>query len=316
MRYKINYLKIYLFIIFFSFNYIKNLNAEISNNIVVMVGDEMITSYDLEQEKLYLSLINQININSLNKKQLDDMAKDSLIREKVKLNVINKQKNLVIDDDFISINIKQIYKKLGLNSLDELKYLINKYNLNYEEFVNKITIELKWNQIIYSLFSNKIQIDKDKIDKKIRLILNENEEEEFLISEIFLIGKNKKELNDKIIKVQESILEIGFNNTAIKYSSSDTSKNGGELGWISESQISEKILAQIKITNSGNLTKPIELSGGNLIIQVKNKRSTKKKIDIKQKFNEIVKAEQNYQLNNFSIYYFQKIKNNIVIRNN
>lgn len=316
MRYKINYLKIFLFIIFFSFNYIKNLNAEISNNIVVMVGDEMITSYDLEQEKLYLSLINQININSLNKKQLDDMAKDSLIREKVKSNVINKQKNLVIDDDFISINIKQVYKKLGLNSLDELKYLINKYNLNYEEFVNKITIELKWNQIIYSLFSNKIQIDKDKIDKKISLILNENEEKEFLISEIFLIGKNKKELNDKIIKVQESILEIGFNNTAIKYSSSDTSKNGGELGWVSESQISGKILGQIKITNTGNITQPIELSGGNLIIQVKNKRNTKKKIDIKQKFDEIVKAEQNYQLNNFSIYYFQKIKNNIVIRNN
>jgi peptidyl-prolyl cis-trans isomerase SurA len=316
MRYKINYLKIFLFIIFFSFNYIKNLNAEISNNIVVMVGDEMITSYDLEQEKLYLSLINQININSLNKKQLDDMAKDSLIREKVKSNVINKQKNLVIDDDFISINIKQVYKKLGLNSLDELKYLINKYNLNYEEFVNKITIELKWNQIIYSLFSNKIQIDKDKIDKKISLILNENEEKEFLISEIFLIGKNKKELNDKIIKVQESILEIGFNNTAIKYSSSDTSKNGGELGWVGESQISGKILGQIKITNTGNITQPIELSGGNLIIQVKNKRNTKKKIDIKQKFDEIVKAEQNYQLNNFSIYYFQKIKNNIVIRNN
>ena len=259
MRYKINYLKVFFFIILFSFNYIKNLNAEISNNIVVMVGDEMITSYDLEQEKLYLSLINQININSLNKKQLDDMAKDSLIREKVKLNIINLQEGLVIDDNFININIKQVYERLGLKSFDELKYLINKNNLNYEEFVNKILKELKWNQIIYSLFSNKIQIDKDKIDKKIRLMLNENEEEEFLISEIFLIGKNKKELNDKIIKVQESILEIGFNNTAIKYSSSDTSKNGGELGWVGESQISEKILGQIKITNTGNITKPIEL---------------------------------------------------------
>ena len=316
MRYKINYLKVFFFIIFFSFNYIKNLNAEISNNIVVMVGDEMITSYDLEQEKLYLSLINQININSLNKKQLDDMAKDSLIREKVKLNIINLQEGLVIDDDFINMNIKQIYERLGLNSFDELKYLINKNNLNYEEFVNKIVIELKWNQIIYSLFSNKIQIDKDKIDKKIRLIINENKEEEFLISEIFLIAENKKELKDKIIKVQESILEIGFKNTAIKYSSSDTSKNGGELGWVGESQISERILSHIKNTKSGNITKPIELSGGSLIIQVRNKRSSKKKIDVKQKFDEIVKAEQNYQLNNFSIYYFQKIKNNIVIRNN
>ena len=125
MRYKINYLKVFFFIIFFSFNYIKNLNAEISNNIVVMVGDEIITSYDLEQEKLYLSLINQININSLNKKQLDDMAKDSLIREKVKLNIINLQEGLVIGDNFININIKRIYERLGLNSFNELKYQIN-----------------------------------------------------------------------------------------------------------------------------------------------------------------------------------------------
>ena len=261
MRYKINYLKVFFFIIFFSFNYIKNLNAEISNNIVVMVGDEIITSYDLKQEKFYLSLINQINIDSLNKKQLDDMVKDSLIREKVKLNIINLQEGLVISDDFININIKQIYERLGLNSFNELKYLINKNNLNYEEFVNKITIELKWNLIIYSLFSNKIQIDKDKIDKKIRLIINENKEEEFLISEIFLIGKNKKELNDKIIKTQESILEIGFENTAIQYSSSDTSKNGCNLGWVAETQISKNILNQIKTTNIGDITKPIELSG-------------------------------------------------------
>ena len=106
MRYKINYLKIFFFIIFFSFNYIKNLNAEISNNIVVMVGDEMITSYDLKQEKLYLSLINQININSLNKKQLDDMAKDSLIREKVKLNVLCPDDNKTRTD--ITINLEDI----------------------------------------------------------------------------------------------------------------------------------------------------------------------------------------------------------------
>ena len=83
-------------------------------------------------------------------------------------------------------------KELGLNSLDELKYQINKNNLNYEEFINKLIIELKWNQIIFSLFANKVQIDKDKIDKKIKLIINENKEEEFLIFEIFLIAEKIK----------------------------------------------------------------------------------------------------------------------------
>ena len=158
MRYKINYLKVFFFIIFFSFNCIKNLNAEISNNIVVMVGDEMITSYDLEQEKLYLSLINQININSINKKQLDDMAKDSLIREKVKLNIINLQEGLVIDDNFININIKQVYERLGLNSFDELKYMVrtidtNKVSQNMSNFnkIRKEKVYNSWKEILSNI---------------------------------------------------------------------------------------------------------------------------------------------------------------------
>ena len=122
-------------------------------------------------------------------------------------------------------------------------------------------------------------------------------------------------LNDKIIKIKKSILEIGFENSAIKYSDSDTSKNGGKLGWIGETQMSKKILNEVKITNIGNITKPIVISGGKLIIQVKDKRTTKKKIDVKKKFDEILRSEQNYQLNNYSIYYFQKIKNNLIIKN-
>ena len=314
MRYKINFLKIFFFLIFILFINCKNLNAEINNNIVIMVGDEIITNYELEQEKLYLAFINKISIDSINKKQLDEMAKDSLIKEKIKLNVISKQINLIIDDDFINLNMEQIYKRKGLNNIGELKNQLKINNISYELFVNKVVIELQWNQIIYSLFSNKVQIDKDKIDKKIKQTLNEDKVEEFLISEIFLIDENKTELNNKIIKVQESILEIGFINTAIKYSSSDTSKNGGELGWVDETQISEKILNPIKVTKVGNITKPIAISGGYLLIQVKNKKTTKKKIDVKQKFNEILKAEQNYQLNNFSIYYFQKVKNNLIIK--
>ena len=83
-----NYLKVFFFFILLSLQlHVKNLNAEINNNIVIVVGDEIITNYDLEQEKQYLSLINPININSLNKKQLDEMVKDSLIKEKIKLNI-------------------------------------------------------------------------------------------------------------------------------------------------------------------------------------------------------------------------------------
>ena len=56
------------------------------------------------------------------------MAKDSLIKEKIKLNVINKQINLIIDDDFINLNIEQIYKRIGLNNIGELKNQLKSQN--------------------------------------------------------------------------------------------------------------------------------------------------------------------------------------------
>ena len=288
--------------------------AKIDSTIIASVGDQIITNYNLEQEIKYFKIIGEDGFSSLKKSEIDEIAIQSLIKEKVKLSEINNQRQFTIDKNFINLHLSTIYKNLGLNNINQFKNLLDVNNFNYDDFLNKIEIELKWNEIIYGLYSNKIQIDKKKIDKKIELIIKNNKEEEFLISEIFILAKDNAELKNKIYIVKKSIKEIGFKNTAIKYSVSDTSKNGGNLGWVSESQVTNQILKEIKKIKSGETTKPITISGGNLIIEVKNKRFTEKKIDLKKKFDEIVRAEQNHQLNGFSIFYYKRIKNNTVIK--
>ena len=65
----------------------------------------------------------------------------------------------------------------------------------------------------------------------------------YLLSEI-LFKDDKEKSSSK--KIEESIKEIGFKNTANIYSISDSAKFGGDMGWIVEGNLSKKLLIELK----------------------------------------------------------------------
>ena len=111
----------------------------------------------------------------------------------------------------------------------------------------------------------------------------------------------------------KSIDAIGFSDTANIYSEAETSKFGGEIGWIDTSQFSEKIFKKLKSLKTGEITDLINVPGGFLILKIVDKKLTKIKIDKKNEFNQLITYEKNRQLNEFSAIYFQKIKKNSII---
>ena len=105
----------------------------------------------------------------------------------------------------------------------------------------------------------------------------------------------------------------GFKNTSNLYSIAENAKTGGNLGWISQTQLSNLIVKAIKNLNNGETTKPIQISNGFLILKINEKRQKEKKINFEKEFQKMIKREKNNQFNQFSIIYFNKIKQNINI---
>ena len=94
---------------------------------------------------------------------------------------------------------------------------------------------------------------------------------------------------------------------------SDTSTNGGKVGWVSESSLSNKIKKVIKNTNIGEITRPINIPSGFIILFKEDKRETLVELDIEKEIDKIIKRKTNEQLNQFSNIYYNKIKKNINI---
>ena len=63
----------------------------------------------------------------------------------------------------------------------------------------------------------------------------------------------------------------------------------------------------------GEISKPIKIANGYLLIKLNNKKILNQKIDIEKELKKMIDYETNRQLNNFSIIYYKRLKQNTQI---
>ncbi len=304
---------VYSFFIIFFLNFWSNIaKSENSSFVVLKVNNQLITNIDIQNEKNYLLAINQ-NLESLDDKKLYEIAKASIIREKIKKNELRKYFNIDIYTKYIDNILEDFYTKLNFENIESLEnYLLSK-NLQIDTVKNKLNIEALWNELIYKRYNKQVEIDKEKLRKKIKEQKYKKESELFFVSEIIFSANNKSEIENKYKEILESINEIGFKNTANIYSISNTAKFGGEVGWVNKSRMSDNISVKLENIKIGGITDLIKVPNGFLIIKVLDKKMETIEQNEEEDLKQLIIYERDRQLNEFSSIYFQKIKKSSLI---
>ena len=292
---------------------ILNLKVYSENNIFVSykIDGVIITNADIENESKYLIALNN-QLKNLDNKKILEIAEASIVRETIKKNEILKYYELNQNDKNIDSVIKNFYLKLNLNNTNDFEKYLSDYNLTINEIKKKIEIEITWNQLIFEKYQQQVNIDNEELKKKIKKISNKQYKKIYLLSEIFF-EKKEKSINDTYKQIEESIKEIGFKNTANIYSISESSKFGGNLGWIEEKNLSEKLTFILKKIALGNYTKPIQVGNKFLILNIDEIKNEKIQIDEEGELIKMIEFETNRQLGQFSKIYYDKVKINTII---
>jgi len=307
MSKKKNFLLILAFI-FFIFD--SNSNS-IENKILVKVENQIITSIDVNNEYKYLIALNP-SIKNYKKDDILKLSKKSIIQEKIKKIEIERNfNNPIIPQVFLEQILQNVYSKIGLTNLEDFKkYLINN-NIDFENVKNKLEIEALWNELILIKFSSKVKINEKELKQRIKR--NDKFIKSYLLSEIFFEVSNLKELENKFQEIKKIINDNGFDFAALKYSESPTSNLGGKLDWVNENSLNKNIIEEIKSLKINDFTKPINIPGGFLILQVNDVKSTKIELDIEKELKKLENYEKNNQLNQYSKIYFNKVKKDLEI---
>ena len=302
-----------IFLIIISLFLVGKVNAEISDSLFMTVGNEAVLKSDVVTEIKTILILNNKSYNNEKKDELQKVAINSIIKRKVKQIEIDR-------NNFFSFNKKDLEKeiiRLANNlsvDVDTLKNICASNELDFSSIENNIKTELMWNSLIFQLFKGKLKINADEINEQLQMVQNQKKTNEYLISEILIEPVENNKIDSKIEEIKSRIESDGFENVAKSLGISESSLNGGDLGWLNEGSISEKIKTAIINTPVGKLSEAVLLTEGILIFKIRDKRVVDKNTSLEEKKNKLVNDEKIKILTMYSLSHYDKVRRSVSIK--
>ena len=301
--------KVYIitFIIFIFPNLVK---AKVE--IKYKIGEQIITNIDILNEKNYLIFLRP-DLKNISNKEIIEIAENSLIREIIKKKELGKIFKIDDTSKFLEEVKKNLFSFKGVKDEEELRKIIEENNIEYDEVIEKIKYESLWNELIYKKYSSYVKINKKNLKRKLQMEMSKDKKYEYNLSEILFEVEPNDNYTNKYKSILEYIRSNNFKAAAAKYSISNSSNRGGLIGWVKETLLSNEINSVLSKMSLDEISKPIKYPNGYLILKINKKKIMKQIVNLDKELDDLYRFETNKQLNQFSLLFFKKLKQNTVI---
>jgi len=307
-------IKIILIIFLISISGLDKSLAKIKDGILISVGNKVITKSDIVNEIKIILILNNKSYSDDKRNELQQMAVKSTIERTVKEIEVSKNEYLTYDKKDFNRELNRLANRIDMD-LDTLKNICKSNNLDFEIIKDQIRTELLWNSLIFNIYKNRLSINAEEIEEQLKTKQNRKEFNKYLLSEIVIQPVETDSIAERINEITSKIKIEGFENVALSESISQTSMSGGDLGWLNDTEIADKILTKIVSTPIGGISEPIILNEGILFFKIRDKKKIVKEISLEELKNQLVATEKTKILNMFSMSHYSNLKRAILIKN-
>lgn len=297
---------LFFFLIFF----FTEANTANENKIVVKVNDKIVSSYEIRNKINTELVLRKLEINQENINKFKNIALQELIKFRLKEIEILKYKSI----NFENTNISRQLNRIASGNIEIFKRKFSDNNLNFNIYIRELKIQTAWQQLIFQLYKNKVEIDENEILKLANKYKSQRKLRELDLSELVVSFQNKKEIEKKIDEIKKSINEIGFEESIKIFSESENASDNGKLGFINENAFSKDILEKIKLLKEKEISEPIIQNGKILFLKINAIRVLQNdNLDFEKIKENIKNKRKNDLFNLYSESHLSKIKNNSYI---
>ena len=278
----------YIFLIFFLFvAFSVTLKSQDIQAIAVIVNDEVISRYDVNQRVRLILVTSGIPSTEENIKRIEEQAIKALIDEKIQIQEAIK---LEVPDSPNEINLMlDNIARSNQTTAEGILESITSQGVNSETLLNQIKSELLWNKIVRGRFGSYINISDEEVDIIYDRTIQNINNSQYDISEIFIGFEDEneeREARDLTQRLTEQLKNnIPFEPVAQQFSQASSSGQGGFIGWVSEGQLDPEILSSIKDLEIGEVSEPIKTVNGYFIIKINGKSEEGGKNPMKNQYD-------------------------------
>ncbi|MDB9926864.1 peptidylprolyl isomerase [Hyphomicrobiales bacterium] len=265
----------------------KEILAQETQAISVIVNDEVISRYDVNQRVRLILVTSGIPPTEENLKRIETQSVKALINERIQLQEASKLE-VPESQEEIQLMLDRIARGNQTTSEGIIENITSQ-GVKVDTLISQIKSELLWNKIVRGRFGSYINISDDEINIVYNRTIESINKVQYDISEIF-IGfedereeKESKELADKLVEQLKN--DIAFEPVAQQFSQAPSSGQGGRIGWVSEGQLDQEIITGIENLLSSSISKPIKTVNGYYIIKVNGRSEEGGKNPMKNQYN-------------------------------
>ena len=302
-----------IFVIIILFLCTIKVNSKIEDSLFITVGNIAITKLDIVNEIKIILILSNASYTDDKRDMLNTMAIKSVVRRSVKTVEIKRNNFLQYSKKDLNRELESLATNLNLD-LDTLKNICESNELDFSLIVDQVKTSLLWNSLIFQIYKDNLRINAEDIEDQLKLIQNKKEFSEYLISEILFKYNQSDSLESQIEILLDKIKAEGFENVAMNLSISESNIKGGDLGWLSENVISEKLKSKIINTKIGKTSEPIVLPEGILIFRVRDIRKVEQKVNLEEAKDKLVNFEKKKILNMYSLSHYDKLRRSVPVK--
>jgi len=242
--------------------------------IAAVVNDDVISLGDLEARTQLILLSSQLPDNAQVRQRVIPQVLRSLIDEKLQIQEAKKF-NIVASDSEVTESFDRLEQQNNMpkGSLDKL---LASRGIPRSTLVTQISAGLVWNKLVEGKYGASAAVSDEEINETMARIKQDVGRPQNHVAEIFLtVDKPDQEADVKALadRLAEQIRQgANFGAVAQQFSQSPTAAVGGDLGWLSPTELPRDIAAAVEGMQPGQLSAPIRGTAGFYLLYLADRR--------------------------------------------
>ncbi len=285
-----------------------NAQAQNSVKIAALVNGEIISNQDIQNRINSFLMTSQIPLNDQTKGMIVQKVIHSAIDEKIKLQAAEKD-GITISEKDIDNAVANFEKSNKIPS-GELKNILKEANVSQKSFREQMKADLAWVRFLRNKLRMEGNITQSEIENALAEARKDLNTPKYQISEIFVKKAKAKDIQDLVENLRK---DPRFELYAMKFSDSPSAAKGGNLGWVNQGKLPEKLEETILGMKQGEISDAILLNDGYYIIRLNQTFDPRKDKPTMPNKEEIQNYLTNQKMETLAQKYLQDLRQKAVI---
>ncbi|MFQ5533876.1 MAG: peptidylprolyl isomerase [Sphingomonadales bacterium] len=253
---------------------VKPAEAQDVQRIAAIVNDSIVSNYDVDMRLNLVLSSTGASANPEERRRMHQQILQGLVDEMLQVQEA-RENEISISESEIDQGITALAAQNNLTRGQFEDFLIT-IRSDIATIHSRIEAELMWSELVSRRLSSRLFISDTEVQGVLDRMKADAGKPEYNFSEILLTvdtPDQESEVKRSAVRLLSQLRGGGsFAALARQFSDGATSANGGDVGWVAESQLAPEIQEVLGAMRPGRITPPIRTASGFSIIFLKDRR--------------------------------------------